>query len=150
MSYVYFHGGILVSLYHFNHSFLFLASTALLKCSCRDNQDFPRGPVVKTQCFHCRGYGFHPCSGNLDPICHVAWPNTKQQTKTAESCQIQRSSVHFPQLLSTYRSTNLFLLSLKTPTFNFTLCTQLWYISHLSSCCFSVSSLILSDFTLKS
>ena len=34
--------------------------------------DFPRGPVVKTLCFHCRGCGFDPCSGNQDPTCHVA------------------------------------------------------------------------------
>ena len=22
-------------------------------------RDFPGGPLVKTVCFHCRGYGFH-------------------------------------------------------------------------------------------
>ena len=26
--------------------------------------DFPGGPVVKTPCFHCRGHGFNPWSGN--------------------------------------------------------------------------------------
>ena len=34
--------------------------------------DFPGGPVVKTLCFHCRGCGFDPCSGNQDPTCLVA------------------------------------------------------------------------------
>ena len=28
------------------------------------NQDFPGGPVVKTLCFHCRGHGYKPWSGN--------------------------------------------------------------------------------------
>ena len=27
--------------------------------------DLPGGPVVKTPCFHCRGPGFDPWSGNL-------------------------------------------------------------------------------------
>ena len=27
-------------------------------------RDFPGGPVVKTLCFHCRGCGFNPWSGN--------------------------------------------------------------------------------------
>ena len=26
---------------------------------------FPDGPVVRAQCFHCRGPGFNPWSGNL-------------------------------------------------------------------------------------
>ena len=26
--------------------------------------EFPGGPVVRTLCFHCRGYGFHPWLGN--------------------------------------------------------------------------------------
>ena len=26
--------------------------------------DFPGSPVVKTPCFHCRGHGFDPWSGN--------------------------------------------------------------------------------------
>ena len=32
----------------------------------KDNRiwDFPGGPVVKTPCFHCRGCGFNPWSGN--------------------------------------------------------------------------------------
>ena len=31
-------------------------------------EDFPGGPVVKTL-FQCRGCGFDPWLGNLDPIC---------------------------------------------------------------------------------
>ena len=27
-------------------------------------QHFPGGPVVKNPCFHCRGHGFDPWSGN--------------------------------------------------------------------------------------
>ena len=30
-------------------------------------RDFPGGPVVQTLCFQCRGHGFNPWSGNLDP-----------------------------------------------------------------------------------
>ena len=28
---------------------------------------FPAGPVVGTPCFHCRGLGFNPWSGNYNP-----------------------------------------------------------------------------------
>ena len=34
--------------------------------------DFPRGPVVKTPNFHCRGHGFNPWSVNQDPVCQAA------------------------------------------------------------------------------
>ena len=30
----------------------------------RVKRDVPRGPVVKTPCFQCRGYGFNPWLGN--------------------------------------------------------------------------------------
>ena len=33
-------------------------------------QDFPGGPVVKTPCFHCSGYGFDPSWGKKDPTYH--------------------------------------------------------------------------------
>ena len=36
-----------------------------------DFSDFPSGPVVKTPCFQCKGHGFNPLSGNLDPTCPV-------------------------------------------------------------------------------
>ena len=26
--------------------------------------DFPGGPVIRAPCFHCRGHGFDPWSGN--------------------------------------------------------------------------------------
>ena len=29
-----------------------------------DKGDFPGGPVVKTQCFQCKGHGFSHWSGN--------------------------------------------------------------------------------------
>ena len=38
----------------------------LPKESCRD---FPCGPVIKALCFHCRGNGFAPWSGNYDDKC---------------------------------------------------------------------------------
>ena len=37
--------------------------------------DFPGGPVVKTQRFHCTGCGFDPWSENLNPTCLIAQPN---------------------------------------------------------------------------
>ena len=44
-------------------------------CPCRQDlggkehvqsssRDFPGGPVLRTACFHCRGCGFYPSSGN--------------------------------------------------------------------------------------
>ena len=33
--------------------------------------DFPRGPVVKTPCFHCRGHMFKTWSGNEELTCRV-------------------------------------------------------------------------------
>ena len=41
--------------------------------------DFPGSPVVGTPCFHCRGQGFDPWSGNSDPTCHTAWPKRKKK-----------------------------------------------------------------------
>ena len=54
--------------------------------------DLPRGPVVKTLCFHCRGCGFDPCSGNQDPTCHVA------KNKNHHSLPALFFYVHFPKL----------------------------------------------------
>ena len=34
--------------------------------------EFPRGPVVRTPCFHFRGQGFNPWSGKKDPA-GCAW-----------------------------------------------------------------------------
>ena len=34
-----------------------------------DPWDLPGGPVVKTLCFHRRGHGLDPCSGNYNPAC---------------------------------------------------------------------------------
>ena len=38
-----------------------LKNKNVFKKKCRD---FPGGPVVGTPCFHCRGRGFKPWSGN--------------------------------------------------------------------------------------
>ena len=35
--------------------------------------------MVKNPCFHCRGHGFDPWSGNWDPACHVVWPKKKRK-----------------------------------------------------------------------
>ena len=32
--------------------------------SSKTFREFPGGPVVRTLCFHCRGCGFNPWSGN--------------------------------------------------------------------------------------
>ena len=45
-------------------------------------REFPGGPVVRTLCFQCRGPGFDPWSGNLDPTSHMAQPNTHTHTHT--------------------------------------------------------------------
>ena len=39
--------------------------------------DFPGSPVVKNQCFDCRGHGFNPWLGSQDPTCRVAQPPSK-------------------------------------------------------------------------
>ena len=44
-----------------------------------DPWDIPRGPVVKTPPFHCRGHGFDPWPGNQDPTCHTAWQKKKKE-----------------------------------------------------------------------
>ena len=35
--------------------------------------------VVKTPCFHCRGYSFQPWSGDSYPAFHVVWPKKKKK-----------------------------------------------------------------------
>ena len=36
---------------------------------------FPGGPVVKTIDFYCKGHGFRPWWGSLDPTYSMAQPN---------------------------------------------------------------------------
>ena len=38
--------------------------------------------MVKTPCIYCRGHGFDPWSGNLDPTCHTVQPN-REKNKSA-------------------------------------------------------------------
>lgn len=45
----------------------------------------PAGPEVKTECFHCRGYGFYLWSGSQEPICCAG---TVKNIKKMESCTI--------------------------------------------------------------
>ena len=46
--------------------------------------DFPGGPVAEVPCFHCRGHGFNPWSGNWDPTCHAVQPKTNKKAKTKQ------------------------------------------------------------------
>ena len=55
---------------------------AILLCLCEKNaRDFPRGPVVKTPCFPCRGHGFNPRSGNKTPHAMQDGQKTKEKKK---------------------------------------------------------------------
>ena len=49
------------------------------KCIKSRIGDFPGGPVVRTQCFQCRGRTFDPWSGNKIP--HAAWHSQKTKKK---------------------------------------------------------------------
>ena len=42
-----------------------------------DPWDLPGGPVVKILCFHRRGCGLDPCSGNYNPACLKVQQNEK-------------------------------------------------------------------------
>ena len=42
---------------------------------------FPGGPVVRALCFHCRGHGFDPWSGNQDSTSHMARPKKKKKNQ---------------------------------------------------------------------
>ena len=35
--------------------------------------------MVRAPCFHCRGHGFDPCSGNWVPTSHAVWPKKKKK-----------------------------------------------------------------------
>ena len=54
--------------------------------------DFPGGPVVKTQCCHCRGCGFDPCSGNQYPTCHVAQEKPSQPSLSLLLCPFPQAA----------------------------------------------------------
>ena len=45
-----------------------LGQKLLIGCKAWELREFPVGPVVKTQGFHCPGPGFSPWLGNEDPI----------------------------------------------------------------------------------
>ena len=42
---------------------------------------FPGGPEVKALPFHCRGLGFDPWLGNLNPTYLTAQPREKRNTR---------------------------------------------------------------------
>ena len=46
-------------------------------------REFPGSPVAiaRTLCFHCRGHGFEPWSGNSDPASHVAKKKKKKRER---------------------------------------------------------------------
>ena len=39
------------------------------------SNEHPRGPVVRTPCFHCRRHRFDPWPENEDPACLTVWSN---------------------------------------------------------------------------
>ena len=45
--------------------------------------EFPGDPVVRAPCFHCRGHGFDPCSGNWVPTSRAVWPKKKKKKACA-------------------------------------------------------------------
>ena len=47
-------------------------------------RDLPGNPVVKTQCFCCMGYRFHPCSGNQDPTSRGMDKKKREREKERE------------------------------------------------------------------
>ena len=61
-------------LYHVQYLFKMIRTTNSAKLCIRD---FPRGPVVKTPGFHCRGLGSIPGQGTEMPHCCVAQPKKK-------------------------------------------------------------------------
>ena len=44
-------------------------------------REFPGGPVVGLQCFHCCDQGFNSWLGNWDPTSLVVWPKKKKMKK---------------------------------------------------------------------
>ena len=59
--------------------------------------DFPGGPVVKTQRFHCRASQVR----NQDSTCHMAWPKKKrpdasEKVRKSEECR-HLGKEHFRQ-----------------------------------------------------
>lgn len=63
-----------ISLLFFYLAIFFL----ILKCNLGE---FLGSPGVGIPCFHCRGPGFNPCSGNWNPTRCVAWPPKKKKRK---------------------------------------------------------------------
>ena len=59
------------------------------------NWDFPGGPVVKILCFHCRGDGSNPWSGQiLHNLCCVRMLVSVQHFCDPMNCSPPGSSVH--------------------------------------------------------
>ena len=46
--------------------------------------DFSGDPVIGALCFHYRGYGFNPWSGNWDPTCFKVRPKKKKKKKKTQ------------------------------------------------------------------
>ena len=71
-------------------------------------RDFPGSPVVKTQCFQCRGRGFDPCWRNYDPTCCGAYGNIKKK-ENRDTCCFQNSC---SRSTSFWRSNSIILYDL--------------------------------------
>ena len=61
-------------------------------------QEFPGSPVVRTQYYHCHGWGFNPWSGNQDPEGCSALPNNKKTKK------LQNLATHPPKMRKTWKA----------------------------------------------
>lgn len=48
--------------------------------------DFSGDPVIGALCFHYRGYGFNPWSGNWDPTCFKVRPKKKKTHQKRITC----------------------------------------------------------------
>ena len=66
--------------------------------------DFPRGPVVKTPHFQCKGHGFDPWSGNYDPMCHAAKKLNKNKIIKIYIINISRDFISLHKINFDYKN----------------------------------------------
>ena len=61
--------------------------------------DLPGSSGAKTQCFHCKGHGLDPWSGNQDPTCLAVWPERKRDVVQAfpRTPALQNLETAFPR-----------------------------------------------------
>ena len=54
--------------------------------------------MVKISCFQCRGCGFHPWSGKLDPTCCVAQPKSEKKKKKKGVPDLTEMEAHYKEV----------------------------------------------------